>query len=58
MERSIYANTIFKVCFVEYTNGKNTGLNKTSRQIMTYNEELVNDKLIKVRNRLEMAKRR
>jgi hypothetical protein len=25
---------------------------------MTYNEELVNDKLIKVRNRLEMAKRR
>ena len=25
----IYANTIFKVCFVEYTNGKNTGLNKT-----------------------------
>jgi hypothetical protein len=55
---SIYVNTIFKVCFVDYTNGKNTGLNKTSRQIMTYNEELVNDKLIKVRNRLEMAKRR
>ena len=25
---SIYVNTIFKVCFVEYTNGKNTGLNK------------------------------